>query len=550
MQAEPLSGASVYIFLVRFDDEFYNVCFNDIPCAIDSAGWISNMKKVNHSIFVILIVTAFFVADCSDWRNPFISKKESKAVENLPPETYIYLFVKQDTSVVPDTIQTAEGPKIVQDTVISGIDTTASLQIVYWWGDDPDGEVIGYYYQWDFQAQPVWTTQEIDTIYLPIRSRFDAFTIKVWAMDNDSLLDPTPAVLRFPVMNSPPQIEFRLGSNPPAPSNQPDVIAYTFPTRTFVWDASDLDGRETIVKILWALDDTTSWNELNGSENSITIRNISSGEHRFFVKAVDVAGAVSNIISFPDPLDVRTPNTWIVKQPVGEVLLVNDFAQDQNLYQVQTFYQNILDDLIGQNNYSVWEIGTELIPVINPQNSLPYSNNDIEATFGFFKKVIWFSHLGRPHITQAGLSITKFISSGGKILIANGNEGIPDTTWTFTKIDSVFRLNPGGRLLPGISILANFGDEVLNQKLNLKIEKLIGNRVSALIPGTGAKAVYLMEPDSTAPVSVPYQGSPPVGILYQIGHGESIYFSLPLHYCDSSKNVKDLIRYFLFGSLE
>jgi|Deesub1362B_J571_1020462.scaffolds.fasta_scaffold00980_1 hypothetical protein len=507
-------------------------------------------KRHQHVWVSLILILAVVFAGCAEWQNPFIQHKKSRPVENLPPETYIFLFVDQDTVVKTDTVYTDAGPQIVRDTVIVGLDTTESRQIIHWWGDDPDGEVIGYYVQWEFDPEPKWTTQEVDTIYLPIRSRYDAFTLRVWAVDNDSLRDPTPAVLTFPVKNSPPHIEFRVNSNPPAPPGNPNVVAYTFPTRTFVWDVSDLDGRETVVKILWALDDTSSWNELPGSANSVTIRDIPPGSHRFFAKAVDIAGAESNTISFPDPNDEGTPNTWIVKEPVGEVLLVNDFAQDQTFYQVQKFYQKILDELIGPDQYSVWEIGTDRRPMINPQNRLPYSQVDIEATLAYFKKVIWFAHLGRPHISQAGLSITKFVSGGGKIFITNGNEGIPDTTWTFTRIDSVFRLNPGGRLLPGVHVLANFGDETLNQLLTLKIGQLVGNRVSALIPGPGAEVVYFMEPDTATSIPVPYKGAPPVGIRYRIGQGESIYFSLPLHYCNGLNNVKELLRYLLLEEFE
>ena len=79
------------------------------------------------------------------------------------------------------------------------------------------------------------------------------FTFEVWAVDDDSLIDPTPARQTFPVFNSKPVIEFKNRSNPPAPAGNPDVIAYTFPTRTFLWDVTDPDGNETITKILYAV---------------------------------------------------------------------------------------------------------------------------------------------------------------------------------------------------------------------------------------------------------------------------------------------------------
>jgi hypothetical protein len=55
-----------------------------------------------------------------------------------------------------------------------------------------------------------------------------------------------------------------------------------------------------------------------------------------------------------------------------------------------------------------------------------------------------------------------------------------------------------------------------------------------------------MEPDSTAKVTVPYKGSPPVALRYPIGPGECIYFSLPLHLCNGNKNMTEFFRYLLF----
>jgi len=469
-----------------------------------------------------LVVLIFVSCDL----NIFNEEKKSNPVQNLAPETYLFLFTLNDSTI--------------------GIDTTASKQIIHWWGDDPDGNVIGYYIQWNYQPEPVWMTEEYDTFYVPIRTDYDEFTLRVWAVDNDSLMDPTPATQTFPVFNSYPEISFRNRSNPPVPSGNPDVIAYTFPTRTFVWDAFDPDGDETISNIFYTLDDTSNWTSLPGNIKSITLTDLSPGSHRFFLKARDIAGAESEIISFPDPDDDMTPNTWIVKQPIGDVLLVNDFAQDQTNYTVQNFYKERLNNIIGQDGYSIWEIGTTSTPVINPQNQLPYATADIKANLNYFKKIIWFSHLGRPNLTEAGLSLTQYIANGGQVFITNGNEEIPDTTWGFTQIDSVFRLNPGGRLLSGIDVLSEFSsDTTINNSLDLTIGKLIGNRVSALIPGPDAEIIYRMQPDSTATVTVPYKGSPPVGIRYNLGKGKSVYFTLPLNYCDGKGNVEDLLRYIL-----
>ncbi len=493
--------------------------------------------KINNISILLLLVLA---VSCG-LKDPFGDERTSKPVGNLPPETHLFLHVNQSQRTISDTLGTGQ---IVVKVYTVGLDTTPSRQIVRWWGDDPDGAVVGYYYQWDYQTEPVFSTAEFDTFYVPIRSQYDEFSFKVWAVDNQGLQDPTPAELRFPVYNTPPTISFRLNSNPRVIGNQ-NVTAHTFPTRTFVWDSHDDDGRETITGIYYALDDTTAWIQLPGDADQVTLRDIAPGEHRFFVRAQDVSGATSPVISFPDPAESQSPLHWVVKPVAGEILLVNDFAQDQTLYQVQAFYTGILDQLVGTNGYSVWEIGSDTTPLINSENALPYSPVDIEANFSYFKKVIWFAHLGRPNLSGAGLSITRFMKNGGKIFISNGNEERPDTTWTFTNIDSVYRLNPGGRLLAGIDVWASFGTGQ-DEALMLSLGKLVGNRVSALIPGPDADVVYRMQEDSTATVTVPYAGSPPVGIRYRIGAGECIYFSLPLHYCDGRKNMTKVFRYLLF----
>jgi hypothetical protein len=475
---------------------------------------------------LILLLLTFFWITCDT--NPLHPDKDGELIGNQSPETYIFLFPASDTT---DS----------DSSTYIGIATTVSKQILHWWGDDKDGQVIGYYYQWDYQDTRTWTTSEYDTFYVPIRTEYDEFTFQVWAVDNDSLMDPTPAVQTFPVFNSKPEIEFKVNTNPPAPTGDPDVVASTFPTRSFFWDVTDPDGLETVTKIYYTLDDTSSWIELPGESRSVTLTDIEPGEHRFFLKAEDIASAQSNIISFPDPEDDLFPNTWEVKQPKGDVLLVNDFARDQTTHEVQDVYENLLKNIVGEDGYSVWEIGTTSNPEINPQNSLPYATADIKANLFYFKKIIWFSYHGRTNISEAGLSLTQYMANGGNVFISNANEVSPDTLWTFTDIADVYKLNPGGRLFVGTKVLASFTNTPEDTLRDLELAKLVAVRVSALVPGSGADAVYRMEPDSTAP----YQGSPAVGVRYEVGLGKSIYFSLPFHDLYGKDNLESVLRYIL-----
>ena len=520
------------------------------------------MKRLNFkNIFSLVgcIIIAWALYSCDKIENPFLKEKKSEGYENQPPETYLFLFFKSDTFTVQDTTYDSGEPVIVKDTIITTLDTTSSRQEIHWWGEDPDGEVIGYYYQWNYEDTPTFTTAEAGTFYVPIQKQYDLFDFAVQAVDDDSLVDLTPARLTFPVFNTRPYIEFRLKSNPSAPLNNPNVTSYTFPTRTFVWDATDADGNETITNILWALDDTTEWNiiECKGTViDRITLRDIDPGSHVFFVKVVDVASAQSNTIMFPDTTDDEVPNHWVVKEPVGDVLLVDDYYKGQTTSEkeVQTFYSNIIAQ-ITDNNYSLWEIGDQVGNIyFNVENSLPYSSTDIEAYLGYFKSVVWFTKVSDNHLDKAGLSMTKYLNNEGNLFVCNGGKRMPDTTWQFTAIDSIFTINPGGDLIPvGVNIVPHYEDHQLNTTLGLQVGTWIFWDIAGIYTNNKfAKEIYTFEHSDSTEVEVPYIGKPCVAIHYEpdFTDGESIYFSIPLDLCNGKGNVKDLLDYFINNEFE
>ena len=130
-----------------------------------------------------------------------------------------------------------------------------SKQELHWWGEDKDGDIVGYNYKWSSESTWTYTTKEQAVFYVPIKSDFDVFSFEVKAVDNDSLEDSTPAKLTLPIKNSAPEINFRFNSNPKIQDIQSDT-SFTFPTRTFVWDLFDQDGMESIESVYYALDDT------------------------------------------------------------------------------------------------------------------------------------------------------------------------------------------------------------------------------------------------------------------------------------------------------
>ena len=168
-------------------------------------------------------------------------------------------------------------------------------------GEDTDGDVVGYQFKWSSDSTWTFTNLESGVFYVPIRSDLEVFSFEVKAVDNDGNEDQTPSRLTFPIKNSSPEISFRYRSNPLIVDIGSDT-SFTFPTRTFVWDLYDQDGNETIVDVFYTIDDTceSCWVRLDGDATSITLTDIEPGNHIFYIKCRDIAGAESNIIQFPD----------------------------------------------------------------------------------------------------------------------------------------------------------------------------------------------------------------------------------------------------------
>jgi|GEM_PF-633048 len=262
--------------------------------------------------------------------------------------------------------------------------------------------------------------------------------------------DLTPAAMTFPVRNSLPTVTFKYGSNP---DGQPQDTAFTFNFRTFIWEAQDLDGANTIVQHYWALDDTAQWDSLPGSVSSMTLEpgtaGFDEGAHTFFLRTKDIAGAFSNTIQFPDTSNEEQPGVWYVMEPVGDILLVDDDIIHETAYTDSTriFYQAALDTLTGYQ-YSVWDV----------EKGLPYSENDLLGTMQLFDKVIWFADAS-SQLANAANSITSYLFMDGHLLVSTSDLGEGNNydypPFYFLGIDSVsydiWRFWPGDSLAAQVS---------------------------------------------------------------------------------------------------
>lgn len=473
-----------------------------------------------------IFIASFIWISCSVWEYD----DPSQPLENEQPQTYMSLmasdtiFARFDSSAnqFVYAIDEEPDPGIVWDTLDHAFTTiTTSKQVIHWWGEDADGDVIGYKYKWSSDSIWTFTTEENGLFYVPIRTDLDVFWFEVAAIDDDSLEDTTPAKLTLPIKNSAPEIAFRYRSNPFVDDIGSDT-SLTFPTRTFVWDVSDLDGIETIISIHYAMDDTcgTCWTLLDAAAySSITLTEIQPGYHTFYIKARDIAGAESNIAKFPDDTHPNEPGFWRVMPAKGNVLLVDDFPQDLQNH-AREWYTEILDTLVGQENYSVWEIGQEL----------PYSTADVNANLKYFDRVLWYSaYTGGETYQEAGSSILNYIMDGGHFFI-NAPE-LKDTSFIWFPLINTHVINPSGRLLSGTALEAQMGDT-----LDLALSQLVAIRVKGFEPDSSQfssiKNLYALEEGDD---NDEWTGSPVVCSMgqFQVSptkeSGKVVLFSIPLH---------------------
>ncbi|NUN08718.1 MAG: hypothetical protein HUU54_06025 [Ignavibacteriaceae bacterium] len=476
-------------------------------------------------------------------------------VSNLPPDTGLFL--------VPDTTISQQPSKLQ----------------MHWWGDDPDGLVIGYYISWD-NTNWGFTTRNDSLFALQIGASDTTYPFQVIACDNSGNgtydnkvlrngidfgpepfidnngngiwdngekyydigdVDPTPAKLDVPIKNSSPVISW----------NTLTVLPDTsFPVMTFAWNASDIDGDATISKITICLNDTSDpadrvviggnirlitlrINDLNaaeplmdilidGSESnvfSVQLRGLKYNDfNKFFVQAEDISGAKSEFISLPS-----SSTNWYVKKPTGKFLLIDDYITADD---ASSFYSTTLNSVNSgalNGEYDVWDLN---------KNKLPFSNISFPVTLKLFKYIFWYTDTN-PSLELAGNSVRKFTESGGKVFFSMQFPQTLDVIniQSFLPVDSTSA--PLSFLLPNTAVSAD--PNAVNYP-GLTTTASIARVRTTYISGFSAQRVYYFA-NNVLP-----------GAIGFINNEKNIFFiGLPLHRCDGTAgNVSLLFNKVLF----
>ncbi|MBZ0183391.1 MAG: hypothetical protein K8F60_13115 [Melioribacteraceae bacterium] len=403
------------------------------------------LKKIT-----IIIFLSIFIYSCSE-------EISNNKIDNVPPETSLFLFT---------------------DSLIS---QQQSRLTVNWWGDDPDGLIVGYYISWNGDNW-TFTTKNDSTFALRIGASDTNYVFLVSAVDNygngiyddqvvqnginygpepfkdannngkyDSgeefidigIIDPSPAERIFPIKNTAPTIEWSTTTTLPLES---------FPVMTIRWEADDLDGIESINHIYIALNDTNNFVPIDGNIRIVTIRTNDfsvnnpdmdiyidglpnrpasvklpglklDDNNRIYVKATDISGASSEIISLPD-----SSSNWFVKKPKGKILLIDDFRETLS-NNPNEYYSEKFTSITNGENFDLWDLRGDVIP---------YQSTTFLETLKLFNAVFWFSN--NPSFDLASAATQPYITNGGKICFSFQLPDIVDDAVmkSFLTVDSIY----------------------------------------------------------------------------------------------------------------
>lgn len=502
---------------------------------------------IHRFLLLIVFIAVAFLSSCKEDIVDVLLK-------NQPPETGIALH--------PDSVISPQPTRLR----------------VNWWGDDPDGIVIGFYIRWN---EDDWEfTPANDSLFaLKIGANDTTYNFFVAAVDaegngiydnniiqnqinygaepfldlnNNSirdedepfydigLIDPTPAEFSFPLKNSAPTIMWNDLSFVPDTS---------FPVMSFGWIAEDIDGDETILKINIVLNDTSNIENiisLDGSVRTITLRTnefssqnplmeilIEGQENNinpeklpglvfdefnfFYVQAEDISGAKSNFIRLPeyDPGD-----QWYVKKPVGDFLVVDDYSTQDN---AAGFYSAMFDSLGLTGSYDVYDI-------INQEP--PYKNVTFLETIKLFDYLFWYTD-NNPSIDLATFSTQKYLSQGGKVAFSMQFPQTVDPVelQSFMPIISD-SIDARISLLPGTLISSDLTDpDYPNLQLTLNVFRV--------------KSFYL-NPLAANPIYYYPNGELDGYAGFTNAEVTEFFIALPLDKCNGTGNVKSLLQKIFF----
>jgi len=344
--------------------------------------------------------------------------EEKALVPNQPPRTFLAL----------------EG---------SALAPTHYRQILSWHGEDADGEVVRFEYQWELDpatppvafetdwvgVEPPFVTATRDTFFLPVpTSGADTLThrFRVRAVDNQGLVDPEPAELAVPVFNRAPRLWAVTSAGDT--SSVLSLPANILPVLTLRFKVADPDNPAADPEEALAyIESVRFWFEnpataiaVPGTDTLLTLVPADFGqlvgmERQIHLQALDKGGGESNVLS---------ATTFVRDIRQARVLLLDGAAQasTQNAATIDPFWHISFQSLFGPNEVLLHDIGADG-PIGTAEN--------LHDIFSLFEAVVWYNGTdGAPiaftnppsaSIAAAEQGMRAYLAAGGKLLLSGYN---------------------------------------------------------------------------------------------------------------------------------
>ncbi len=420
-------------------------------------------------------------------------------------------------------------PNLAPQTYVALADSvrnpTVYIQTLNWWGDDKDGEVVGFEYRWSsdpglpgcgLPADWTFTEENSKVFHLPVTDSIGTHSLEVRAMDNEGAVDETPATLRLPVTNNPPVVRiYDRGALPDT----------TFPALRIRWVGDDPEGNETILGYkLWLDGNEQNARVLSPADTTVSLVP-ADFEDRFGTRtlnlvAIDSGCDTSAVVTY----------TWYIKETTGDLLVVDDITSAHaGNAKSDKFYAEALGSCVAA--YS--ELALERYG-----GSVSYPHNFPELV-KMFETVIWYSDPLRPgteSLEEMDDVYPSYVQSGGNFLVVSlgaiGTDGALTDSVGFEVfgIDGLYMRNGSSDFdCKRWVIYPNAGVGLDT----LKVSGLYSG-VECMRPTAETTPLFHIPPGVAAADTVDYY----LGVLNSYGGGKAGLLTFPMSRSDSYGNAQ------------
>jgi len=449
----------------------------------------------------------------------------------------------------------------------SGDERLQSLVHLYWSGDDKDGIVVGYEISLD-NANWNFVTRTDSVFSFTVTTDSDTADINFWvrAKDNDDLLDPTPAYIKIPIRNTPPEAAF-------------DSTFFALDTHRVVFtlglSAFDVDGAITLDRVeikanagSWlTLPATTSILSLVPDQPEATgqvaasvytgtdSRNANlkldglnlNGPNTFYLRAADQGGLYSIIDTSSSVVLLNKKADWMVFD-----LWRQSSSFIAGRLRPIALYQSILTSAFGAYDY---------MDLTDDTKVLPLRLTTLNLLMKLYPKVFLFTNRGDGEVAFVNSfeeAIQNYLTGGGKLLLnvpyAIGTPD-PEDPFNTPSFESLFLYSPAdsvssvningvipveGKLNPDPVSASAYPVLSNGSRLGTSPSGSLITRVNPYYLKAGASAIYRAEVENSIPQTQgPWVASTVVIARLQNQNNKTniIYSSVPLHEVNGNSNL-------------